>query len=73
MVHRTNRARLRISRHLFCSGFESTFEHFDKHPEPDMKRQKLPLSNAGFGLCKQMSAETRTMFHTPKSKLQDPK
>ena len=47
MVHRTNLGRLRVLRRTFCSGLETTFDHFDKHPEPDMKRPKLPFSADG--------------------------
>jgi hypothetical protein len=55
MVHRTNPGRLRILRHTFSSGLESTFDLFHKHPEPDMKWQKLPFSAVGALPCPEMA------------------
>jgi hypothetical protein len=57
MVHRINPARLRILRHTFCSGLESTFPHRDKHPEPDMKWQKLLFLAVGPLPCPKMAGQ----------------
>ena len=51
IVHRTSRARLRIFHHKFWSGLENTFEHFEKHTEPERKQRVLPFLALGLLLC----------------------
>jgi hypothetical protein len=47
MIHRTNPVRLRILRQPLCSSLESFLDHFEKHPEADMKRQRINPNSAG--------------------------
>ena len=43
--------RERILRHASFSDLETTLETVDEYPEPDMRRQKLPISAVGSLPC----------------------